>query len=169
MARVFAALQLPDEVCDALARDARAFSRFDPLARFTVSTDFHLTLAFVGEVSMADAQRLSAALRPLSMLTPRTISLGRIGLFDRTHILWAGLNPAESLDPLVKEVRKTIRDLGLPCDNKPFRAHITLARNWRRGYPAMTLPERTFRLGGPVLLETVRDPRTRITRYRQII
>lgn len=31
MPRVFAALLLPHDVCDALARDAKAFARIDPL------------------------------------------------------------------------------------------------------------------------------------------
>ena len=39
MPRVFAALLLPHDVCDALARDAKAFARIDPLARFTRSTN----------------------------------------------------------------------------------------------------------------------------------
>ena len=61
MPRVFAALLLPHDVCDALARDAKAFARIDPLSRFTRSTNLHLTLAFVGEISTIDARRLSAA------------------------------------------------------------------------------------------------------------
>ena len=101
MPRVFAALLLPHDVCDALARDAKAFARIDPLARFTRSTNLHLTLAFVGEISAIDARRLSAALRPLCALTPRDITIGRIGTFDRQRILYAGLSPAESLDPVV--------------------------------------------------------------------
>lgn len=169
MPRVFAALTLPHDVCDALARDAKAFARYDPLARFTQSTNLHLTLAFVGDVSAADAHRLSAAIRPLAALTPQSISIGRIGTFDRQRILYAGLTPAESLDPVAAEVRAVIERLGLSYDKKPFRAHITLARDWRRGYPPMTLPARTVKLSGPVLFETVQDPRTRIIRYRQII
>ena len=169
MPRDFAALLLPHDVCDALARDAKAFARIDPLARFTRSTNLHLTLAFVGEISTIDARRLSAALRPLCALTPRDITIGRIGTFDRQRILYAGLSPAESLDPVVNEVRSTITRLGLPLDDKPFRAHITLARDWRRGHPPMTLPARTVPLSGPVLMETVKDPRTGMIRYRQVL
>ena len=169
MPRVFAALMLPHEACDQLARDAKAFARFDPLARFVSSANLHLTLAFLGDVSLADARRLSAAIRPLASLTPRTITIGRVGTFDRQRILYAGLTPAETLDPVVREVRSVIERMGLPMDKKAFRAHITLARDWRRGYPAMTLPTRTVQLTGPVLMETVRDPRTNAVRYRQII
>lgn len=110
-----------------------------------------------------------AALRPLCALTPRDITIGRIGTFDRQRILYAGLSPAESLDPVVNEVRSTITRLGLPLDDKPFRAHITLARDWRRGHPPMTLPARTVPLSGPVLMETVKDPRTGMIRYRQVL
>lgn len=169
MPRVFAALLLPHDVCDTLARDAKAFARYDRLARFTPSTNLHLTLAFVGDVTTDEAYRLSAAIRPLAMLTPRDITIARVGTFDRHRILYAGLTPAESLDPVVNEVRNTITRLGLPMDRKPFRAHITIARDWRRGHPPMTLPTRTVHLSGPVLMESVKDPRTGMIRYRQVI
>lgn len=169
MPRVFAALLLPHDVCDTLARDAKAFARYDRLARFTPSTNLHLTLAFVGDVTTDEAYRLSAAIRPLATLTPRDITIARVGTFDRHRILYAGLTPAESLDPVVNEVRNTITRLGLPMDRKPFRAHITIARDWRRGHPPMTLPTRTVHLSGPVLMESDKDPRTGMIRYRQVI
>lgn len=169
MPRVFAALMLPHDVCDSLAREAKGFSRYDPLARFEPSTALHLTLAYVGDVSAADAQRISAAIRPLATLVPRNITISRLGTFDRQHILYASMTPAESLDPVAAEVRATIERLGFSYDKKPFKPHITLARNWRRGYPMTTLTMRTVRLSAPILLESVQDPRTRQIRYRQII
>lgn len=33
----------------------------------------------------------------------------------------------------------------------------------------MTLPARTVPLSGPVLMETVKDPRTGMIRYRQVL
>lgn len=168
MPRVFAALLLPHEACDALARDAKAFARYDALARFAPSTNLHLTLAFLGEVPMDDALSLAAAIRPLAALAPRTVTISRIGVFERPRILYAACTPAEALNEVAEAVRREIRARGLPLDEKPFRAHITLARNWRRGYPPMTLPERTVRLIGPVLMESERDPRTGAVRYRQL-
>ncbi len=214
LARFTPSTLLPHDVCDTLARDAKAFARYDRLARFTPSTNLHLTLAFVGDVTTDEAYRLSAAIRPLATLTPRDITIARVGTFDRHRILYAGLTPAESLDPVyrlsaairplatltprditiarvgtfdrhrilyagltpaesldpvVNEVRNTITRLGLPMDRKPFRAHITIARDWRRGHPPMTLPTRTVHLSGPVLMESVKDPRTGMIRYRQVI
>lgn len=169
MPRVFAALMLPHDVCDSLAREAKGFARFDPLARFEPSTNLHITLAYLGDVSSSDAQRLSAAIRPLGSLIPRNVTISRLGTFDRHHLLYASITPAEALDPVAAEVRATIERLGLTYDKKPFKPHLTLARNWRRGYPMATLTTRTVRLGGPILLESVQDPRTRCIRYRQII
>ncbi len=168
MPRIFVALPLPHDACDALARDAKALSRYDMLARFTPSTNLHITLAFLGEVPMLKAQRLSAALRPLSRVLPREISLGRLGLFERTRVLWAGLTPAESLDALAQEVRRILDEMELNYDRKPFKAHITLARNWRRPLPYVTLPARSFRLTPPIVLASDIDQRTNQVRYRQI-
>lgn len=168
MPRVFAALTLPHDVCDALARDVKTLSRFDPLARFTPSTDFHITLAFIGEVPMETALRVSAAIRPLASITPQNISLARLGLFERPRVLWVGVSPEETLQPVATEVRKILDDMGVKYDKMPFKPHITVARNWRRPYPYATLPQRTFRLGGPILLQSETDRRTGQVRYRQI-
>ena len=169
MPRVFAALMLPHDVCDSLAREAKGLARFDPLARFASSTNLHLTLAFIGDVSAQDALRISAAIRPLATFVPRNVTISRLGTLDRQHLLYAGLTPAEALDSVAAEVRSTIERLGFKYDKKPFKPHITLARNWRRGYPMATLTTRTVRLSGPILLESVQDPRTRQIRYRQIV
>ena len=111
MPRVFAALLLPHDVCDALARDAKAFARIDPLARFTRSTNLHLTLAFVGEISTIDARRLSAALRPLCALTPRDITIGRI---DSAFSTRASPPPRASIPSSTKS--------GVPSPDSAFRS-----------------------------------------------
>ncbi|MDY3114624.1 MAG: RNA 2',3'-cyclic phosphodiesterase [Sutterella sp.] len=169
MPRVFVALSFPHDVCDAIARDARVLNRYDPLARFVPSQNLHLTLAFLGEVPLARARLLAAALRPLAVHTPREIALGRVGTFDRSRVLWVDLSPWESLTPVVHEVRSVLQRLELSYDTKPFKAHITLARDWRRGVPPVSLPNRKFPLLGPMVFESTQDPRTNAIRYRQIL
>ena len=111
MPRVFAALLLPHDVCDALARDAKAFARIDPLARFTRSTNLHLTLAFVGEISTIDARRLSAALRPLCALTRSDASVRSI---DSAFSTRASPPPRASIPSSTKS--------GVPSPNSAFRS-----------------------------------------------
>ena len=169
MPRIFVALSFPHDVCDALAREARMLNRYDPLARFVPSTNLHLTLAFLGEVPLARARLLAAALRPLAIHTPRDITLGRLGTFERSRVLWVDLSPWESLTPVVTEVRSVLKQLEFTYDTKPFKAHITLARDWRRRVPPVSLPARKIPLMGPVVFESAQDPRTGAVRYRQIM
>ena len=115
MPRVFAALLLPHDVCDALARDAKAFARIDPLARFTRSTNLHLTLAFVGEISTIDARRLSAALRPLCALRRATSrSDASVRSIDSAFSTRVSPPPRASIPSSTKS--------GVPSPNSAFRS-----------------------------------------------
>ena len=167
MPRIFAALTIPHDMCDTLTRDLKVLPRYDALARFTPSTNLHITLAFLGEMPLDTAIRISAAIRPLATVTPRTISTGRLGHFG-SRTIWLGLTPEETLYPVAAEVRKVLDEMKVTYDTTPLKPHITVARGWRRPFPYVTLPQRTFRLGGPILLQSDADPRTGQMRYRQI-
>lgn len=169
MPRVFAALLLPHDVCDALARRRQGFRQNRSSGPLHPKHQPSPDACLCGRDF--DDRRPQTLRRP-----PSALCAYAARHHDRTHRYvrstahsLRGSLPAESLDPVVNEVRSTITRLGLPLDDKPFRAHITLARDWRRGHPPMTLPARTVPLSGPVLMETVKDPRTGMIRYRQVL
>lgn len=94
---------------------------------------WHLTLAFVGEVSGEVARFVDeAAAAAATGHTPMSLRLdGVLGVFGR-GVLWAGLAPAPGLDDLAGDVRAELAARDVPFDDKPFRAHLTVARA-RRG------------------------------------
>ena len=47
MPRIFAALTIPHDMCDTLTRDLKVLPRYDALARFTPSTNLHLSLIHI--------------------------------------------------------------------------------------------------------------------------
>lgn len=169
--RVFVGLALPaaslrtlDEVLKTLRRDHPREGRWSRVE------NLHVTLAFVGEVTPAEARRIAAALEGLE---PARLSLGLtgIGRFG-CGILWAGLREKEALGSLASRVRALLDDQGAAYDAKPFRAHVTLARDWRGPAPedlGITIPAgggapRPMR---PVLFESARDERGAV-RYRVV-
>ena len=97
-----------------------------------------LTLAFIGEADEAAAGRIASE---LLTLPPHALSmdLAGTGVF-RSGILWAGLREKNELEKMSLEVREVLKRLGIPFDAKSFRAHITLARDWKGPEPE-SLPQ----------------------------
>lgn len=58
-----------------------------------------------------------------------------LGVFSRQQILWAGLAETDRFNALAEQVRSCLDDMGQHYDRKPFRAHITLARQWQGPQP----------------------------------
>lgn len=128
MARLFSAIELPDEVRDELddrLADVRAASpelRWAPLARW------HITLGFYGDREHADRRTVwfrerAAALRGFRA---RLWAAGRF-----PGVLWVGVNTHDG------EHATALRALagalsGEPVDQLAFVPHVTVAR-WRRG------------------------------------
>ncbi|MFI6261758.1 RNA 2',3'-cyclic phosphodiesterase [Micromonospora sp. NPDC051006] len=97
----------------------------------------HLTLAFLGDVEEARLVEVESALglaaewfRDGRDASPR-LSLGGGGRFgrDRFTVLWVDVRgEVEALATLARLVRSRLRHARLPHDEKPFRAHLTVAR-----------------------------------------
>lgn len=90
---------------------------------FTHPENLHLTLAFIGENDrVADAK---AALSAISA-EPFDLTIGGAGKFG--DIYWAGIEQNPALSALADSVRSELLKRNFDIDTKPFKAHITLAR-----------------------------------------
>ena len=76
---------------------------------------------------------------------------GRFGSRRRPAVCWAGLaGDVDALTGLAGRLAGAARGAGLPVEDRPFRAHLTLGR-WRAGQAAdADLPERLAGYRGPV-------------------
>jgi RNA 2',3'-cyclic 3'-phosphodiesterase len=104
--------------------------------RLTRPDTWHVTLAFLGEVADKRAEAAAKAL----MATPKPSVKLRIaggGTFGRGRFttVWAGLHgDVTALHDLAAATRRELKRARLPFDDKPLKAHLTLAR------PADRLP-----------------------------
>jgi 2'-5' RNA ligase len=85
---------------------------------------------------------------------PMTLQLagaGRFGSSRRPAVCWSGVSgDVPELSALAARLAGAVRAVGLPVEDRPFRAHLTLGR-WRPGRPADgDLPERLADHRGPV-------------------
>ena len=124
-ARLFVAAVPPAAVLDRVA----ALSRPEVEGlRWTSRDQWHVTLRFLGRVTDVDA--VLAALEPVALpqcearLGPETGRFGRRVL----HV------PVTGLDDVAAAVEAATTDVGEPPEDRPFAAHLTLARaRARRG------------------------------------
>lgn len=131
--RLFAAIYPPAvAVADLTARIKGLRVASARHARLADPANLHLTLAFLGEVPdvrLPDVEwALASAAR--TARAPR-LCLSGGGSFGqgRSTVLWVGVRgEVEALDALARSIRGGLREAGLPCDDKPFRPHLTIAR-----------------------------------------
>ena len=103
-------------------------------ARLAPRTNWHITLAFMGDVPDERADDAGAALAAAARGWHRgapELWLSGGGRFGRGRftILWVGLGgEVTALTALAADVRRELRRARLAYDRKPLRPHLTLAR-----------------------------------------
>ncbi|MFF1922064.1 RNA 2',3'-cyclic phosphodiesterase [Streptomyces sp. NPDC058221] len=131
--RVFIALAPPDHAKEELARELRPVYDTHPHMRWNRIEDWHITLAFLGELP---AETVPLLRRPLADLAaahrPPSLALHGSGSFDG-RVLWSGIDgDLDVLHMLAEDVRTTVKNCGVTLEDRPLRPHLTLARA-RRG------------------------------------
>ena len=128
--RLFIAIQLNDEMKDALTRLQKQLQRQGVRGNFTRRENLHLTLAFIGEYpDLYDVKDIMDTID----FEPFDISLDGMGSFG--SLWWMGLSSGsgeedgnDELKSLAKHLRRALADAGIPFDRKKFSPHITLVR-----------------------------------------
>lgn len=127
--RVFIALAPPDDAKEELARALRPAQDAHPRMRWNRIEDWHITLAFLGEVPGPTVSLLRPPLADLAARRrPLELSLRGSGHFDE-RVLWSGIGgDLDGLRLLASEVRALVRDQGIAFMDRPLNPHLTLAR-----------------------------------------
>ncbi len=99
--RLFVALSLPEAVKDRLI-DLQ--SNLEG-ARWRYADDFHITLAFIGELAAPEANEAATALAAATIGAPFDLSLKGVGSFGdpRPRAVWAKVDASEPLLLLQKK------------------------------------------------------------------
>ena len=121
--RLFIAVELSEEMKNALRRAQDELCDHGVRGRFTPAENMHLTLAFIGDYP--DPEAVLDALSAVSF-TPFEIELEGLGCFG--DLWWAGLKDSAALESTARRVRRALAERGIPFDRKKFNPHITLVR-----------------------------------------
>lgn len=151
--RTFIAIELPAGVRARVAQHIATLRHELPDARASWSREdnLHLTLKFLGDVSVADIPRASdavaSATKSVSSFELTFSGCGTFPPHGRPSVLWLGTQ-ASGLPILHAAIENGLADAGFPRESRPFRPHLTIAR-LRQSQGARQLAELHKSLGFP--------------------
>jgi 2'-5' RNA ligase len=154
MPRLFVAAVPPAVVRADLARVLAPLRGSAGEPRWVPTDRWHLTLLYLGKVADERTAVLRDAVATVVSTSPRmTLRIsdaGRFGAGRRPQVFWAGLDgDVTALGVLADGLREAVDRLGVPVDDRSFRAHLTVGR-WRPGRAAdAALPDRLTGYRGP--------------------
>jgi 2'-5' RNA ligase len=127
--RLFVALTPPADVVAELQAMVAALRELEPELRWSRPEQWHLTLAFLGEVGDESRDELARRLgRAAGRYSPLSVSFGGGGRFGH-RVLWTRVHgERDRLRRLADSVRAAARRSGLATEQRPYRPHLTLAR-----------------------------------------
>lgn len=130
--RLFIALNLPDDLREAIHAATAPLRTIAPGARWTGAEKLHLTMKFLGERSQ---ELVDALVPPLDAVgarhRPMDVRIEGLGAFPnarRPRIVWAGIVGTPALVALQRDVDDACARLGIEREARPFHPHVTLAR-----------------------------------------
>jgi 2'-5' RNA ligase len=126
MIRLFVGLPLPE----ALRMRLAALCAGVPGARWEPPENFHLTLRFIGEVELGQAEDIDGQLARLHMpaFSIALATVDHFGPAEKARALYVGVERSEPLARLQAKIENALQRLGLPAETRKFVPHVTLGR-----------------------------------------
>jgi len=138
--RLFIAVAMSEENKDGLFKIQEQLRNKCLRGNFTRRGNFHITMAFLGEVQEEKLGTLFCIMEKIKF-SPFEITFDRAGFFthSRKELWWIGPDPNSPALPLLEAIHlqlmNQLSDAGFNVDKRPFNTHITMAREIRRQQP----------------------------------
>lgn len=128
--RLFTGIDLDFKTRENVAALLASFRPMAPLL-WSPSENLHITTKFIGEVPDEEVEELTAALQQVPVPKAFTVRLHAFGWFPNPHNprnFFIGIDAGDSLSNLALAINKTLFEIGIPTETKPYVPHLTLAR-----------------------------------------
>lgn len=130
--RLFISINFTEDILEMLYDLREELRRQAVSGNFSRKDNFHLTLAFLGEVPESKIPNIRRAMET-SVINSFLLEIYNIGKFTRRGeaVYWVGADGGSGLGKLQKRLTEALKAEGLSPDEKTFRPHITLGRRCR--------------------------------------
>lgn len=137
-ARVFVAIDIGDAMRREAQRVIAALAvkleqvKEPPKVVWVKPAALHVTIKFIGEVQLAEVERLKELVAPPIAMPPFDVSWRGVGAFPsprHPRALWLGvINGAAQLAAVEAEISRRIAGAAVPLDDRALLPHLTLGR-----------------------------------------
>ncbi len=123
---------LPGDLQRTIADAVRPLERLRTRVCLTRKENLHITLKFLGDVSVGKLQEVASLLMPVAgRRAPFEIEIAGIGAFPdvaRARIIWVGVSRgAQALKLLSRDIEESLTGVGFEDEDR-FKAHVTVGR-----------------------------------------
>lgn len=126
MIRLFVGLELSPEIIEALGHARGGVEG----ARWQKDEQFHITLAFIGDVPGSTLHLIENALAQIEF-DPFELEFSGVDMFGtprQPKSLWAGIRDEAPLRHLHDKILNALERIGVETDRRRYKPHATLAR-----------------------------------------
>jgi 2'-5' RNA ligase len=173
--RSFIAIELPEEAKKGLARLRRELERDEHgFVKWVDTHGIHLTLKFLGNIPSTRVTEITEAMKKATQaISPFQLEISGLGAFPslkQPRVFWVGVSgELDKLSALQQNIDSALAALGFAKEERPFVAHLTLARIREGASPAERrdfgelVDSTTFQDKYPVEVAAVRLMRSQLT------
>lgn len=122
--RAFIGIELPDCQPELIKIQDRLKAQ-SPLGNFTLSSNLHMTVLFLGDIDLSMQKQVCLVLSQLDLPPFEITILGLTGLRD---MIIAKISPSDPLSELYRILFESLSAFGFALENRPFFPHVTLVR-----------------------------------------
>lgn len=132
--RAFIAVEIPSSIQRAIQDSTASLRKIlgDNLVRWVPPQNIHLTLKFLGDISISNLDLIKQMLITEAAQHPRfEMQAEGIGSFPnsrRPRVIWIGLHAPAALESLQRGIESASARLGYSADGKSFSPHLTIGR-----------------------------------------
>jgi 2'-5' RNA ligase len=131
MIRIFAALEIPDEIKNKIIDFRKSIIAGNDDFRWEPLEKIHLTLKFIGDIDDSKVPEILKSISFVENYQSFNFNLTRFGFFfnnNKPKILWIGLSENERLITLVNTLNSKLSEISIPVDKRKFKSHLTILR-----------------------------------------
>ncbi|WP_377913506.1 RNA 2',3'-cyclic phosphodiesterase [Bacillus songklensis] len=134
-AHYFIGVSIPKEIQERLSNWRKQNQPNLSFKTWVSEGDYHITLVFLGgtpehqkTVLVKRLMEVAASHRSFDL---QISSLQTFGKSESPRVVWLGVNDSSPLNRLQVDIARECKNLDFRLDERPYRPHITIAKQWK--------------------------------------